>query len=449
MASSRKLPPSKDLEARVSTVIRQHVRRGDRLVAGLSGGVDSMVLVDVLRSLRGRIGFTLAAVHVNHQLNPAAGRWASFCRAWCKQHGVPLKVIKVKVAPGASIENAARIARYTALVSVPADFIVLAHNLDDQAETLLLQLLRGAGVKGVSAMPVLRIEDQSSILRPLMEISRHEIEAHARARQLAWVEDDSNANIEFDRNFMRHRVLPVVAERFAAYRQTLLRASRNFAEAALLLDELAKADTEFTPLGLSIAAIRRLSVPRAKNVVRHYLATSGVAMPNATRLTECVRQLQEAHTGRNAIDLGEHELRFYAGELRVVRKASSPARSFARAWDGGSRLSLPELGGTLVMTRRRGAGISLEKFSAAAVSVRVRQGGERLRIHERRPRRSLKNLLQEAGVPPWLRERLPLVFCGELLVYVPGIGIDVGFRAREEEKGVEPEWLADSAGRPT
>ena len=453
MASSRKSRPSKplpgkELPARVAAVISEHVRRGDRLVAGLSGGVDSMVLVDVLHRLARKAGFELAALHVNHQINPAAGRWAAFCRAYCKQHDVPLKVIKVNLPPGASLEAAARTARYAALAKARADFIVLAHTLDDQAETVLLQLLRGAGVKGASAMPVLRPTPRASrpapaILRPLIDIPRREIEAYARARKLAWIEDDSNADIAFDRNFMRHRVLPVVAERFPAYRTTLLRASRNFAEAAHLLDELARVDAPFSASGISVAALRRLSVPRAKNVVRSYLAAAGVTMPNATRLAECVRPVRQPRAVGIVVARGGHDLRRYGDELRLVDKALAPGRGFSRAWEGESRLCIPELGGTLVMTRHRGAGISLAKVTAAAVTVRVRQGGERVRVHAQRPRRSLKNLLQEARVPPWLRERLPLLFCGEALVYVPGIGIDIAFRARREEGGIEPRWDAD------
>ena len=361
MASTRKLPPSNDLPAHVSALIRRHVRRGDRLIAGLSGGVDSVVLLDVLRRLARTLGFKLSAVHVNHQINPAAQQWAAFCRAYCKRQRVPLTVVKVDVPRTASLEAAARAARYRALAAAGADVIALAHNLDDQAETVLLQLLRGAGVKGVSAMPVLRREERGerreeksraqparrltphaspltpSILRPLLEIPRHEIEAYARLRKLAWIEDDSNADVGFDRNFMRHRVLPVVAERYPAYRKTLMRASRNFAEAAALLDELAQADARFTANGLKIAALQRLSVARAKNVIRYFLASHGVAMPNAKRLAECARQLRQPRAARVAVDLGERELRRYAGELRVVNKALSPAAGLRRAWNGETR----------------------------------------------------------------------------------------------------------------
>ncbi len=231
MASTRKSPPSNALLERVSAVLGRHVRRGDRLVAGLSGGIDSVVMLDVLSRAAKKIGFELAALHVNHQINPAAAKWARFCRAYCRQLCVALTVVKVDVPREASVEAAARKVRYAAFAALPADFIALAHNLDDQAETLLMQLLRGAGVKGVSAMPVLRGETRGkrreeeknlqsasrlspAILRPLLDISRAEIEAYARRRKLTWVEDDSNADARYDRNFLRHRLLPVIAERY-------------------------------------------------------------------------------------------------------------------------------------------------------------------------------------------------------------------------------------------
>ncbi len=434
------------------------MRRGDRLVAGLSGGVDSVVLLDLLRRLSKKLRFELAALHVNHQINPAAGRWAAFCRAFCKQHGVPLTVVRVTVARTASLEAAARAARYRAFAALPADFIALAHNLDDQAETVLLQLLRGAGVKGLSAMPVLRKAEggrrrdekkaqrhvnHPSILRPLLDIPRSEIEAYARRRKLEWIEDDSNADVGFDRNFLRHRVLPIIAQRYPAYRKTLLRASRNFAEAAQLLDEQAAADAKLTASGLKIAGLRRLSAPRAKNVLRHFLAVHGVIMPNAARLDECVRQLRTQRAVRAVFDLGSHELRRFADELRVVPKSRTLERNFTRAWRGESKLHLPELGGTLMFKKCRGAGISLTRLAGVPLAVRVRQGGERFRPHPQRPRRSLKNLLQEARVPPWQRNRLPLLFGGKTLVYVPGIGIDAAFRAAAGEAGIEPCWEAD------
>src|SRR3972149_429322 len=279
MASSRKSPRSNTLIARVTAILRQHGTRGDRLAAGLSGGVDSVVLLDLLLRASKKLHFELAAVHVNHQINPAAGRWAAFCRAFCKQRGVAFTAVRVKVPRGGSLEAAARDARYRVFAALPADHVALAHNLDDQAETVLLQMLRGAGVKGMSAMPVIR----NSILRPLLDIPRSEIEAYARRRKLEWIEDESNADVYYDRNFLRHRVLPVIAERYPAYRRTLARASRNLAEAAQLLDDLAGGGSTPTGGGIEISSLRRLSAPRAKNVIRPFLGLPGVTLPNAAR----------------------------------------------------------------------------------------------------------------------------------------------------------------------
>lgn len=449
MASSRKSPTSNALLIHVTAVVKQHVNNGDRLVVGLSGGVDSVVLTDLLRRLSKKSHFKLAALHVNHQINPAAGRWAAFCRAFCKRYDIPLTVVRVTVPRGDSLEAAARTARYRAFAALPAELVVLGHNLDDQAETVFLQLLRGAGVKGLSAMPVLRKAEgkpprssiHPSILRPLLEIPRTEIEAYARRNRLKWIEDDSNAEIAFDRNLLRHQVLPIIAQRYPAYRTTLLRASRNFAEAAQLLDEFAAADAQFTRQGLRLSGLRELSMARTKNVLRHFLAQHGVVMPNAARLTECARQLLRGRRGtRFAINLGSHQLRRFADELRLVPVAGAVESHFTRRWRGETKLYLPELGGTLLLKKGRGTGISLDKLSALPVTIRLRQGGERFRPHPARPRRSLKNLLQEAQVPPWQRDRLPLLFQGEALVYVPGIGIDTAFRASAGEPAVEPCW---------
>jgi len=448
MASSRKSQPASALALRVDAVLKQYVQRGDRVVAGLSGGVDSVVLLDLLERAAPRHGFKLAALHVNHQIQPAAAGWAAFCRELCRRRGIPLKVMRVQVARGASLEAQARAARYRAFAAQRADSIALAHNLDDQAETVLLQLLRGAGVKGGSAMPVLRQSaSRAAFLRPLLDVTRAEIEAYARRRKLEWVEDASNSDIELDRNFLRHRVLPLIAERYPSYRATLARASRNFAESAQLLDELAAADARPTAQGLGIASLLKLSAARAKNVLRYFIAQNGAVMPNAARLDECVRQLRSQRAARIVIELGTHELRRHGGELRVVVKTPAVARGFRRAWRGEARLALPELGGTLALARCRGRGISLGKLTARPVSVRLRVGGERLRPHAQRPRRSLKNLLQEARIPPWKRAQLPLLYSGRTLVFVPGVGIDAAYCARPGESSVAPRWISSRHGK--
>lgn len=464
MASSRKLQRSKraptDLVPRVAGRLREIIEPGDRLIVGLSGGVDSVVLLDMLSRIAQRRRFVLAALHVNHQISPNAGRWATFCRAACRARGIPLRVVRVTVKGGDSLEAAARGARYDALLAQRADYVVLAHNQDDQAETLLLQLLRGAGVKGLAAMPLvsskrLTVSRQKNaphalhltprILRPLLDVPRAEIEAYARRRKLEWIEDESNAEIYFLRNFLRHEVLPQIARRFPAYRTTLARSAGHFAEASKLLDELAGQDGAeyFCNGALQVAGLRKLSRARARNLLRCFLAGHGVIMPNADRLEEALRQSLTAKDDAGLrVDLGSCELRRFAQALHVVEKMPGPSSKFSRVWRGERKLVLPELGGVLTMAKGRGTAISLAKLQAKPVTLRVRRGGERLRPDCRRPRRSLKNLLQEAGVPPWLRDRLPLLFCGSALVWVPGIGIACEFQATSGEVSVAPQWKA-------
>ena len=455
MASSRKSSRSKpDLAARVAAQL-ENVQPSDRLLAGLSGGVDSVVLLDILAGLARRGRFRLSALHVNHQLSPNARRWEAFCRRLCRTRGIPFRSVRVKVPRGDSVEAAARAARYAAFARQPCDHIVLAHHRDDQVETLLLQLLRGAGVKGLAAMPRVRKSNVRSrkseegasptFLRPLLDVTRDEILEHARKRKLQWVEDESNQNLYFLRNFVRHEVLPVIARRFPAYRTTLARAAGHLAEAAEALDELAAADAAGGLAGrtLPVAALRRLTPARRRNLLRYFLARQGAAMPTALRVEEALHQaLAAKEDARIAIRLGDFELRRFDDRLHLVSAHNKLSRRFARRWRGEKKLELPELGGVLTLERARGEGISLARLRGRPVTIELRRGGERLQPDCRRPRRSLKNLLQEARIPPWERERLPLLLCGGELVWAPGFGVDCRYQAAGAEPGVRPAWSA-------
>jgi len=274
-------------------------------------------------------------------------------------------------------------------------------------------------------------------------VTRSEILDYAKRRNLKWIEDESNRDIEFQRNFIRHEVLPVIARRFPAYRATVARSAYHLAEAARLLDEVATADSAGQIEGgtLSVAALRRLPPARARNLMRHFLARHGVVMPSAERLGEALRQTLSARDdARMLVALDGAGLRRHAGRLYVVRAGKPPGR-YAWRWRGEKRLALDELGGELTMNRTIGDGIGLARLRKGVVTVRLRRGGERLRPDCRRPTRSLKNLLQEAGIPAWRRERLPLLFCGSELAWVPGIGVDCAFQAGKREAAVRPEWL--------
>ncbi len=439
MASSKKLPD--DLATQVAQALIQRVRPGQHLTLALSGGLDSVVLLDLLTQLQQTLQFRLSAIHVNHQLSPHATAWADFCSALCQSHSIPLDIAVVQVAfqKGDSLEEAARSVRHEALQRSAADFIVLAHHLDDQAETLWLQLLRGCGVDGASAMA--ELNDRQ--LRPLLKAPRAQLEQYARQRGLSWVEDESNLDTRFDRNFLRHRVLPVLEERFPAYRETLTRASRNFAESALLQEELARHDASgaIHDKRLSVQALTHLSVPRAKNLLRHFLKLHGISAPSATRLEDILHQLLNAkQDARIKISLESSELRRFLGHAWIIPAPHQPDPGLCYVWRGENELELSELGGTLIFWPVHGQGISRSRLEQAPVNLRLRQGGERLQPDCKRPRRSLKTLFQEAGIPPWTRQTLPLLFSGENLAAGLGIGIDCSFQADPDELGIMLEW---------
>lgn len=435
MASSKRLRPD-DLAAHVASILQRHPR--GRVALALSGGLDSVVLFHLLLSLRDSLGFGFSAFHVHHGLSPRADRWEAFCASLCARNGVPFETCRVAVSPcaGESLEAAAREARYRAFASCSADLLLLAQHQDDQAETLLLQLLRGAGAKGLAAMPETRMAEGKTLLRPLLDVPRETLKEYVQAHGLVWEEDESNADTGFDRNFLRHEIFPVLERRFPSYRQTLGRSSRHLAEAAQLLDELARLDGErgIREGLLDGALLRELSPSRAKNLLRYYLAQCQIPFPDTPRMEEAMRQLREAGADAQVrIRFGDYEIRRYRGWVEAARSFPALPKDLSIFWSGETELALP--GAHLRFEQRKGEGIRLDAFSSQPVTLRSRHGGERFRPSCGRSSRSLKNLLQEAGIPPWQRAALPLLFVGDNLVWVPGIGIDCDYQAGAEETG--------------
>lgn len=443
MAASRKLLPSKALVEVVADVLARHVAPRARLTLALSGGLDSVVLLHALVTLRDHYPFELEAVHVHHGLSPHADDWADFCARLCASHAVELRVHRVEIArdDAAGIEAAARYARLRIFAAVDADFLLTAHQQDDQAETLLLQLLRGAGPKGLAAMPELqhRHDWRAAQLRPLLGVTRNAILETAQRHGLAWVEDESNQDPRYRRNALRQQVMPLLATHFPGSQATLARAAALQAEASDLLDELARLDAVDAIAGerLDCAVLAGLTLPRARNLLRYFIAQQGHALPNARRLDEAVHQLCGAQAdARVRVNLGPVELwRFRGGAYLVPRP---PPAAPAVRWQGETQLWVPAAGVGVRMEPVSGAGLKRGGLEAAMVTLGVRQGGERLRLQAGGPHRSLKNLLQEQAVPPWQRGRLPLLWCDGQLVWVAGVGFDADWCAAPGEAGMLP-----------
>ena len=432
-------------------VLLTYIKPGNHLIIALSGGIDSVVLLHVLATLSKQLQFTLSAVHVNHGISRNAMLWSRFCCNLCHTYGISIYVayLQIEKQAGLSLEAVAREERYRIFNHMRADYVVLAQHLDDQAETLLLQLFRGAGIKGLSAMPIVRKQISNTapkILRPLLEVSRSRIEAYARQTKLNWINDESNDSTTFDRNFLRHDILPLLKKRYPNYSKTLSRTSRHLSEASVLLDELAVMDSENCLVSdkLQVASLRKLSFLRAKNLLRYTLLQQGITIPSTVKLENILTQLLSIRADNQLhIDVGEHEIRYYKGAVYILPRKKLFHEPKEYLWRGETHLALQHLNGTLHFSQVSDQGISQQKIMNEPMMIRLRSGGERFMPACNRPRRSLKNLLQEAFIPPWERNAMPLLFCGEKLVWVPGIGIDCEFQVKSGELGILPVWNPD------
>ena len=445
MATTRKLPPIKRLHETLAAVFARHVAPGKRLVLGLSGGIDSVVLLHFLRVCQAQYAFQLACVHVHHGMSPHADKWAGFCEQLCREMGVPLSVHRVTINRDdpAGLEAAARAQRHQVFASIEADFVLTAHHQNDQAETFLLQLLRGAGPKGLAAMAKVQQHTGwlATLLRPLLNISRLEIEQYAQAHKLDWVEDESNTDTAYTRNYLRHTMLPLLASRFPAAESILVRSAALQADAATLLDDLARIDAKLCVTGdrLDCANLAKLPLARAANLLRWFIDQHGLRMISRRRLDESLRQL--LHAGADAhlsitIKSGI-ELRRYRGGAYLVA-ARACANQTAVHWQGEPKLQLQQAGWNVTLQPTRGVGLSLARLKAAHVQLGVRQGGERIRLVKHGAHRRLKNLLQESALPPWQRACLPLLWCGNELVWAGKIGFAADYLASADEPSVVP-----------
>ena len=412
------------------------------VAVGFSGGMDSAVLLDLAGRAFG-MGGRLRALHVNHGLHNDAGKWEGFCREFCAGRGVPLEVLRVAVAEsGASLEGRARDARYGAFGGALAagEFLLLAHHLDDQVETLLLRLLRGAGLRGLTGIPERRALGRGTIFRPLLQYERRQLAEYARARGLRWVEDASNRDTGFDRNFCRHEILPLIAQRWPGYRRDWESSRRLIGQADGLLDELAGIDLAqcagATVNCLQVAGLRQLSRPRLHNALRCWIE-AGVGKPaepgKLRRLPDWL--IAPEREIRTEIDFGGHFMRKYRNGLYLLPRLPPVARDYCVEWNP-SRQPVLELPGNGSLRARP---VSGEGLAGKSYRVRYRRGGESCRL-ARRPTKPLKKILNEARLAPWLRNRLPLLYDGDNIAAIPGIG--TAESALTGKSACQIEWQA-------
>jgi tRNA(Ile)-lysidine synthase len=434
--------------ASLRAVLDAHTPAGATgLVVALSGGADSAGLLAAAAVSGAALrGLGLRAVHIDHGLQTAAASFRESCAALCASLNIPLAVIRVIVQtpPGASLEAAARDARYAALEAQlkPGECLLTAHHREDQAETLLLQALRGAGLKGMSAMPICRPFGRGWHLRPLLDVPQSELLAFGASSSGLSVTDPMNENLRFDRGYLRRRVWPLIESRWPGAAAALARTARHVADAQELLDRAAAADVGRLRDGeaLSVRGLRALDPRERINAVRFWLRDANVEPPSTARLNEALRQIFEAQVDHlPAIVWGDYALRRYRQRV-FLTDAHPPRLEGTRAWRVApdARVDLGPHSGTLRWVAQIG-GIDARRLPEAVI-VRGRDGGETLKPGVKARTQSVQHLCQSQGVLPWMRDALPLVFAGNALIAVADLWLDARWCVAPLESGLAVAW---------
>ena len=420
-------------------------KKSVNVTIGLSGGVDSMVLLNVLYQLKTKLNLKLSAIYVHHGLSKNADNWGQVCFDECKKLGVDFSQKKINIdnSEGIGIEASARKARYQILHQLSNEFLVTAHHQNDQAETLMLQLLRGSGLKGLASMP--SYDEKRHLWRPFLKLSRDLIEEYAKNNNIRFIEDESNKNIEFDRNFLRLEIFPKLIKRFPQTIKSLGRSADLVAEGLNLNKAIAKEDAknyfseDFIKLNTKIFST--LPRDRVVNLIRWWLDKNQQKMPSQKIMDQIYTQIISAKKDAqiNIHISSEMSVRAYKNFLWLV-KIKKEKNSYDLIWKGEDIFELPG-SGKLLFKPCLGKGISLEKVGSSILRIQNRKGGERFKPKRNQPTRTLKYLLQEMNMPPWEREFLPIIYSEDMLVVVPNYGVHHEFVTDKDKMGLIIEWI--------
>ncbi len=406
-----------------------------------SGGLDSSVLLSLCAELRETLPLKLHAIHINHGLNPSAQKWAQHCEAVCQHYHIDYicHSIEINLHTGDSLEEVARHKRYAAITSYLKDNDVLmtAHHEDDQAETFLLQLLRGAGTKGLAAMPVVKSNSRIMHARPLRDFTRSKLMEHARQQNLIWIDDESNTNVKLTRNFVRHHVLAPLKERWPTVATTIARSAAHCAETESLLQLFAQEKMQWVAGSkantLSVSKLLQFVPSVQRLLLRYWIHSRQISLPSTKKIETIMQQVLLANWDRSpCVQWGNTELRRYRDDLFLLPSHDQHANKQSFQWNMIQPIQLPGIG-YLHAELKQGNGL---RTNVENVSVRFRQGGEMIRLAQRGTK-SLKNLFQEWNVLPWERDRIPLIYVDDELAAVVGYGIAEKYSAGDLQPSYE------------
>ena len=419
---------------------------GKKVWLAYSGGIDSHVLLHLLATTSHPDLNFAATVHVDHGLQAESKNWSQHCADVCKNLNIEYHALQVQVKniETLGMEAAARAARYQAIDQLlgPEDVLLTAQHQHDQAETLLLQLLRGSGPKGLAAMAAKSTMGKMTVIRPLLDVSQQDIQLYAQQHNLKWIDDPSNVDTRWSRNYLRHKVWPKLEQRWPQAEITLSRSAQHCAEASELLMELAEQDMEFLGINvnsetLPITELMSLSLARQRNLLRHYIERRQFTLPSTTVL-QCVidEVCLAAQDSEPLVSWSGVEVRRYQQQLYVMSPMQAHDVLQSVVVDGFDKTILIE-SQLIEWQKTNEKGLKGDVLSHE-VSLGFRQGGERIQLQGQRHHKSLKHLFQQWHIPPWQRDRIPLVFCDDKLIAVVGYGVSDEFAVNEGQQGYLP-----------
>jgi len=429
----------------------KHIKEKDKTLkvnVALSGGCDSMVLLFSLKKLQVELNLSLKASYIDHGLSKNSYDWQVLCGKACKDMDILFETqsINIEKIPELGIEGAARELRYQTLACLSDGMIVAtAHHENDQAETLLLQLIRGAGLKGLACMP--EFDYLKNIWRPMLKVQRQDIEFFALKNHIQYIEDESNEDIRFDRNFLRKDILPKLYERFPHAPNTISRSASLIAEGLNLHQSIAEDDSLLyfseNLRRLNLQMVQNLSQERVINLIRWWLEKNQQKMPNLKIMLEIYKQIKAIRKdGQIIINISQDTvIRAYKNELWLV-PVTEKQKDYEIYWHGESEIILPDMS-KLLFKKRKGQGISMKKLGSDTIRIQNKRGGERFKPVQNQPTRTLKYLLQKSKLPPWKRDELPMLFIEDLLIAVPNFGVDHKYHASSLEDSYQIKWIKE------
>ncbi len=415
-----------------------------RVLVAFSGGLDSYVLLHSFIAAKQTFPqLQIHAIHMNHGLSKDADVWQQHCTQICENLSVPLIIKKIFLnKEDGGVEERARKARYSFFKEhiEKNDCLLLGHHQDDQAETLLLRLCRGAGIRGMSSIPKSRKFGEGYILRPLLGFSKKELDRYANDNNLSWIEDDSNDDQKFDRNYVRHSILPIIKERWPHFAQAFSRTIEHASEVNILLQELARIDLPkciSSKNSLSINDLSNLSFERQKNVVRFFITELGFKAPSTKHLELIFSMVINAkQDAMPVLKVANYNVRRFDGKLYFINYVDEIDLSFVTLkYNPSQDIELPNGVGVICANQLKGKGLNVAYSDN--LTIRFRNGGEKIQPNSSMCTSPLKKLLNTWRVPPWERSNIPLIYKDEELIAVVGHCVSNTYRAKDEQFGWE------------